>query len=135
MAADYAFHLEKMDMEGVQDFSRMLMEDDVFSRVFIADTQGNAVWSDGTGSNIAATQIFEQSLEGNEVITRGVEAGEKHNGYLVLGTPITDDHNRTLGVIGGYCDMRLLADEVFHDIYDGKGCVFLSAAEGEFPGR
>lgn len=130
IAADYTSHLGELDEEVLQELGSILTEES-FSTVFVADIDGNSIWTDGTEKNIQETQFFSLIMEGKEITMRGVEDGENQTRYLVIGMPVMNEYNQVQGVIGGYCDMSLLVKEVFKEIYSGKGYVFLSTAEDE----
>lgn len=82
--------------------SNISIKHDEFWRMFLADTSGNSVTSDGAWGDISYRRYFQEALERKRVISMPF-ISQVEEGYtcMMLAVPVTDSGGQVVGALGG----------------------------------
>ncbi len=108
---------------------RSLCEKNNFVNMAIIDREGVATYEDGTRKDVSFRKYFREAVGGARSLSDPIASSVDGERHVILAVPIVRD-GQTTGVLAGSCDVGILNDLLFEDIYGGTGYNLIVTCEG-----
>lgn len=109
-----------------------LCEHTDLARICLFDTEGNAVYDDGSTGNVADRDYFQQALSGQaRVLSDPLESRADSQLRVILAVPVYGRDGIIRGVLGGSYDIGALNSMLFQGVYGSAGYALISTADGD----
>lgn len=106
-----------------------LCEKNNFVNMAIIDRNGWATYENGTAKDVPFRKYFREAVEGGRSLSDPIASSVDGERHVILAVPIVRD-GETAGVLAGSCDVGILNDLLFEDIYGGTGYNLIVTREG-----
>lgn len=123
---------KKMDYEKY--FKRVTEFKDQFQQfevVFIADTKGDFVASNGAKGNITDRPYFYKVLDGETVISEPITSKSTGNPIIVSAAPIRNDDGDIIGLVGATMNLFQVTNNINAEKLGDTGYAYVINSEGK----
>lgn len=127
--ADYIGASREMLSEENLRLLRSLCEKNNFVEMAIIDREGMATYKDGTRKDVSFRKYFREAVLGARSLSDPIASSVDGERHVILAVPIVRG-GETAGVLAGSCDVGILNDLLFDDIYGGTGYNLIVTCEG-----
>lgn len=126
-------YFEDVDMTDYNAMKQTIMETKgigEFKRIAVADTAGTTMNYDGKSSgNIMMKDYFKSAVQGQAEVSTEIYLDEDGQEVLILAVPI-EQNGKTVGVITGTFDKKILSRIFSIDTFSGNGYVMVIDSQG-----